>query len=104
MYTTDRAAKFERNFKRSIKIDGVVYPSVEEASREIKTAQTVIRRRLVDDKCATWQESEHTTMHYSIDGQLFDTFQDILDAGLASNRKQIRDRLRTKKSIQRGLK
>ena len=98
MYNTDLKNSFSRNYKRSISIDGKIYPSIEEATRspDVTAAGTVIRRRLKDPEWPTYTEVEYTFFQYSIDGKLFNNYKEIIAASLANNDGTIRRRLRSK--------
>ena len=88
----------QRNSVPAISIDGKIYPSIEEATRspDVTAAGTVICRRLKDPEWPTYTEVEYTYFQYSIDGKLFNSYKEIIAAGLANNDGTIRRRLRSK--------
>ena len=98
VYNIDLKSSFTWNYKRSISIDGKIYPTIEEATRspDVTAAGTVIRRRLKDPEWPTYMEVEYTYFQYSIDGKLFNSYKEIIAAGLANTDGTIRRRLRSK--------
>lgn len=96
VYNSDLKGSFHKNYKRSIQIDGKIYPSIEEATRspDVTASGTVIRRRLKDLEWPRYTEVERTYAQYSIDGVLFDSYKEIIAAGLANNDDTIRRRIR----------
>lgn len=99
VYNIDLSASFRRNYKRSISIDGKLYESIEAAAKssEVGASGTVIRRRLYDDAWPTYKEVGHTYATYSVEGQIFKSYAEIIAKGLANNDGTIRRRIRSTK-------
>lgn len=88
LYNTDKSTAFTTKYRREIKINGKNYASIAEATRDpgITISGTTIRRRLNDPEDLAYEEVRRVVNVYSVNGELFETLQAIVAAGLADNR------------------
>ena len=92
LYNTDRAAFFTGNYRREIEIDGKRYKTIAETKKtlpDVPVSETTIRRRLDDPKYPTYKEIQLSFNGYSINGEHFETLNDIVEAGFATNRQTV---------------
>lgn len=98
VYNIDPKVAFEKNYKRSVSIDGIIYESIDDAVKKSNgvLSGTSIRRRLSDPDYPDYIEIARNSPTYSVQGILYTSYKEIIAAGLAANDGTVRRRLRNK--------
>lgn len=86
-----------------VKINGIIYSSISEASRMLNQSKRNIRFKLNDQTNNNYQRLEYhqntyfDTYKVKIRSTIFESTQAVVKIGLAKNTRQVRDRCRSKK-------
>ena len=79
MYNIDPKVAFEKNYKRSVSIDGVIYESIDNAVRKSNgvLSGTSIRSRLNDTDYPDYIEIARNSPTYSVNGIVYTSYNEI---------------------------
>nr|YP_010530093.1 hypothetical protein OOC95_pgp075 [Ulva torta]UXW92191.1 hypothetical protein [Ulva torta] len=105
LYNTIKIHNFKTQprIAQRVKIHDIIYPSIREASRQIKESTRNIGLKLDDISNKNYERLDYhkniyfDTYKVKIDNKIFKSTRHVVNAGLAKTTKQVRDRCRSKK-------
>ena len=105
LYNTIKIHNFKTQPRvaQRVKIHDIIYPSIREASRQIKESTRNIGIKLDDISNKNYKRLDYhkniyfDTYKVNIDNKIFESTRCVVNAGLAKTTKQVRDRCRSKR-------
>jgi len=99
LYNSNKVNNFTFNYRKPIKIDGIIYSSVAEAGRQLPLSATTIRRRLRDSKYPNYESLniiKHGYTAVTVSDIYFLSYKAVVEAGYAKDRAQVSRQVKSK--------